>query len=299
MSTQGLRDTARAYNEGVQPFVAPLPEEVGDYFDRNHEVLTTIYHGNMHYGYWNGPEDEAGFEEATTRLTDLVIDKLAVERGARVLDLGCGIGRPAVRLAERTGAEVVGVSVSAKDVARAGETAAAAGLADKVSFRLADAMELPFEDGSFDAVFALGSMGHMPDRGDALKEVARVLRPGGRVVLTDEVLRGAALEDEEQAYILAMVAATWCAGPPTVAERYSDYCRVAGLELDELSDITEHTKYTFSKIYQGLQSYRAEHGELPEDMAEILEMGEDIDWAEHHDEDQTEGAVIVTAHRAT
>ncbi|MBB5958529.1 ubiquinone/menaquinone biosynthesis C-methylase UbiE [Saccharothrix tamanrassetensis] len=297
MSTQGLRDTARAFNESVQPIVAPMADEVGEYFDRNHEVLTAIYRGNMHFGYWTGPDDDAGFEEATTRLTDLVIDELGVGAGARVLDLGCGIGRPAVRLAERTGAEVVGVSVSRKDVARAGETAAAAGLADIVSFQVADAMALPFEDESFDAVFALGSMGHMPDRAVVLKEVARVLRPGGRVVLTDEVLRGAALEDEEQAYILAVVAATWCAGPPTVAERYSDYCRVAGLELDDMVDITEHTKYTFSKIFEGLQEYRAEHGDLPEDMAEILEMGEGIDWDEHHSEEQTEGAVIVTAHR--
>ena len=297
MNTQGLRETAETFNESVRPFAPPLPEEVGEYFDRNHEVLTTIYRGNMHYGYWDGPEDDSGFEAATTRLTDVVIEKLGLEAGARVLDLGCGVGRPAVRLAEVTGAEVVGISVSKKDVEQANARSAAAGLADKVSFRHADAMELPFEDESFDAVFALGSMGHMPDRVVVLREVARVLRPGGRVVLTDEVLRGAALEDEEQAYILAMVAATWCAGPPTVAEKYAGFCRLAGLTLDDMTDITEHTKYTFSKIFEGLQEYQAKHGELPADMAEILEMGEDIDWDAHHSEEQTEGAVIIVAHR--
>ena len=162
----------------------PTPDEVGGFYDRTGRHLTRFFGGSMHYGYWTGPDDDSTLEEASERFTDLMAEKLDAA-GGRVLDLGCGTGEPAVRVARTTGAEVVGISVSAEDVRCATARAEAAGLADRVRFEVADAMAPPFPANSFDAVLALESMGHMPDRARVLAEIARMLRPGGRLAFCE------------------------------------------------------------------------------------------------------------------
>jgi 27-O-demethylrifamycin SV methyltransferase len=85
---------------------------------------------------------------------------------------------------------VLGISVSPVQVAKANELAGEAGLADRATFQFTDAMDLPFPDGSFDAAWAFESMWHMPDRGQVLAETARDLRPGGRLAVADVIERG-------------------------------------------------------------------------------------------------------------
>lgn len=118
---------------------------------------------NLHFGYWESADEP--FEAATDRLSDMVIARSGVGAGDRVLDVGCGVGAPTLRVARATGAELVGINVSRRQLDCAEEAAAAAGLADRVGFAYADATRLEFEDSSFDAVYALESMIHMPTAG--------------------------------------------------------------------------------------------------------------------------------------
>ncbi|CAL9559821.1 2-methoxy-6-polyprenyl-1,4-benzoquinol methylase, mitochondrial [Streptomyces sp. enrichment culture] len=276
---------------------APTPQAVGEFYDANNRAITEIYGGSMHYGYWLGPDDTSDFATAGERLTDLLIGRLGAGPGSEVLDLGCGTGGPGVRLARATGARVTGVSISAGDVALAGARAAAEGVAGQVRFELADAMELPYGDASFDAVLAFESIVHLPDRGRALREIARVLRPGGRLVLTDLVERGAPEDDEHKRRAVAEMLAIWRAAPMTRAEDYPGFARDAGLVIDEITDITEHTKYTAAHIYTGTRDHLRRHGTLPPDLARIHAMGEHVDWAEFTAAEQSDGMIIVVAHR--
>jgi SAM-dependent methyltransferase len=156
---------------------------MADFYRAMGSLLQMAWGDNFHFGYWEGPGDTSSVEEATDRFTDLLVERLRVGPGDRVLDVGCGVGKPAVRLASATGATVLGITVSVEQVEQGNERARAAALSERVSFQYADAMDMPFEDGSFDAVLALESIMHM-DRPTVLREVARVLRPGGRWVFS-------------------------------------------------------------------------------------------------------------------
>jgi len=116
-------------------------------------------------------------------------DRFPIAPGERVLDLGCGFGRHAFE-ALRRGADVVAVDRSAAELeqveslfrAMAAEGEAPRGtLARAVR---ADLLSLPFPDASFDAVIASEVLEHIPDDSGAISEIARVVRPGGRVAVT-------------------------------------------------------------------------------------------------------------------
>ncbi|MFD0442147.1 SAM-dependent methyltransferase [Streptomyces indonesiensis] len=160
-------------------------------------------------------------------------------RGSRVLDIGCGFGGPAIRLAQKTGAEVVGISVSRKQVEKANELAEAAGVSGKVTFQYGDAMDLVFDDGSFDAIWMLESVMQMPDRAAALAEAARVLRPGGRLALTDNYEREEI--SEERRPVIENILQRYLTQPPASFETYPAMLRQAGLRCTELLDVSEST----------------------------------------------------------
>jgi cyclopropane fatty-acyl-phospholipid synthase-like methyltransferase len=113
---------------------------------------------------------------------------LGVGPGDRVLDVACGAGGPARRLAKRTGCGVLGIDIHEQGIARARELATQEGLADRAAFEHIDASgPLPLSDASFDAVVCIDAINHLPNRLLTLTEWARVLKPGGRVLFTDPI----------------------------------------------------------------------------------------------------------------
>ena len=103
--------------------------------------------------------------------------------GARILDVGCGLGGKTVWYAELGASLVVGVDLDAKHTRQSRRFAAARGLSERIAIARGDAMRLPFAPHRFDIVTANDSLEHFADPGAALAELARVLVPGGRLYL--------------------------------------------------------------------------------------------------------------------
>lgn len=129
-------------------------------------------------------------------LTRHLARALGLGPGRRVLDVGSGPGSTALTLAAEFGCEVVGVDLGEESVARARLAAEQAGFADQVTFHTGDAEQLPFPEASFDAVVSECAFCTFPDKATAARELARVLRPGGRAGITDITVTPGALPAE-------------------------------------------------------------------------------------------------------
>jgi arsenite methyltransferase len=186
-----------------------------------HDVAALLLGGSYHPG--------------GTRLTRRLADRLALTPHERVLDVASGPGGTALLLAREYAVQVDGVDLGPQTVEKATALAGEAGFAGQVRFHLGDAERLPFEDGTFDAIVCECAFCTFPDKPTAAAEFARVLRPGGRVGVTDIVLDPADL-DERLTGLAAWVACIADARPeagyaailagaglrPTPVERHDD-----------------------------------------------------------------------------
>lgn len=107
----------------------------------------------------------------------------------RVMDLGCGIGGPARYLASTFACMVTGVDLSPSFIDAAAYLTARTGLSDRVTFQAGDALHVPCEDASFDAVFLQHVAMNVEDRAGLYGEVRRILASGGKIAIFDLVLR--------------------------------------------------------------------------------------------------------------
>jgi cyclopropane fatty-acyl-phospholipid synthase-like methyltransferase len=119
---------------------------------------------------------------------DRFLEWLDLSPGRTLLDIGCGAGGPALRIAATTGCSVFGIDVHEQAVTTASSLAAKRGLAERAEFRSIDATRpLPFSDASFDAITCIDAINHFSDRPRVVAAWARLLKVGGRLLFTDPI----------------------------------------------------------------------------------------------------------------
>jgi SAM-dependent methyltransferase len=119
---------------------------------------------------------------------DKFIPSLNLSSGKQLLDVACGSGGPALRIAEKTGCSLVGIDVHEQAISNANTLAEQQSLKERSHFRVVDATaRLPFEDATFDAITCIDAINHLPDRKKVMKEWNRILKPGGRLLFTDPI----------------------------------------------------------------------------------------------------------------
>lgn len=134
----------------------------------------------MHLGYWPGAAD-TDLAAAQARLDALVLDHADLRDGQVLLDVGCGIGGTLRAAGRRNDLVLHGLSPDAAQLRVAREAV------PEASFHEGRAGRLPFANGSVDRVLSVEAAFHFDSRAGFLSEARRVLRPGGRIVLTDIV----------------------------------------------------------------------------------------------------------------
>ena len=117
--------------------------------------------------------------------TKELLGQMGLKPGARLLDIGSGVGGPARFAANEAGADVTGIDLTQSYVDIATSLSKRTGMADKTHFVQGSALDMPFADASFDAAMILHVGMNLPDKKKLMSEAARVLRPGGVFAVYD------------------------------------------------------------------------------------------------------------------
>lgn len=129
---------------------------------------------------------------------DIFIDWLDLHEGDHLLDIACGSGGPALRIAEKTGCTVTGIDIHEAGIKAAKSQAESGSMSDKATFMVVDAdRNLPFEGETFDAVICINAINHLKNRVGVFSEWKRVLKPKGKLVFTDPITVTGILSKED------------------------------------------------------------------------------------------------------
>lgn len=216
-----------------------LHERIQQFYDNSSDLWEQIWGEHLHHGYygWSGRERKDR-RQAQIELIEELLRWAEVQSPHGILDVGCGIGGSSLYLAEKFHASVTGITLSPVQVNRAQERAKAADLEESTEFLVADALNTPFTDHSFDLVWSLESGEHLPDKRQFLAECYRLLQPGGQLIVATWCHRptqgrhGALTEDEKR----------------HLAEIYRVYCLPYVISLPEYEAIAREVGFQNLKI---------------------------------------------------
>jgi ubiquinone/menaquinone biosynthesis C-methylase UbiE len=159
------------------------------------------------------------------KATRELIELCQVQRGTYVLDVGCGAGATPSYLAKEVGCRVMAVDIRQSMLALAAQRVQRDGVSDQVDLKAADAQDLPFEDGLFDAVLVESVTSFIPDKQRAVNEFARVTCAGGHVGLNEDTWLNANPPGEFVEY----AAHTWGGTEAETADGWKGLLEAAGL----------------------------------------------------------------------
>jgi cyclopropane fatty-acyl-phospholipid synthase-like methyltransferase len=200
----------------------------------------------FHYGYHD--HTTSGHGAALLRMNQVLADRAAIRPGERVLDAGCGIGGSSMWLAAHRGAEVVGITLSGRQVTRARRIAQARDMLGQATFEQADYTATPFPDGCFEVVWAIESVCHAADKAAFYREAARLLRPGGRLVVAEFLRTARPLEPTIERMLHEWLDG-WAMPDLDTGDEHLRALAAAGFGQARLEDVTTHIRPSSRRLH--------------------------------------------------
>lgn len=203
---------------------------------------------DMHLGMYKTPDES--IRDASHRTVQVMADKLQTANAdSQVVDLGGAYGGSARHVASKFGCHVVSLNLSPVQNARARQQNADQGLAEQITVVEGDFENVDYPDNSFDIVWSQDSFLHSGNREGVLREIKRILKPGGEVIFTDPMQADGASQENLQPVLDRIQLETM--GSPGF---YQDKLTELGLELVEWEDHTSQLPLHYGRVKEELES---------------------------------------------
>ncbi len=226
------------------------PHTIHRHYDQFSTHYQNLWGEHIHHGLWRPGNEGLSKELAADCLVDELWMRSGLPKGAKVLDVGCGVGGTSIRLARLHDVKATGVSLSTKQIEMAKINAAKGGVEANVSFHEGDGEKLlellpESEQGTFDAVWISEALSHFPNKDRFFAAAGKLLKPGGKWVACDwhraQVLSPELLNGVIADIIRGMILPTLCT--PTeymeLAERHG------GIRTIFFEDVSKETAKTW------------------------------------------------------
>ena len=231
------RDFGRDEAEGLERRKREYKALTNNYYD----LVTDFYEYGWGKSFHFAPRaPDESFADSLARHERNLAERLALQPGMRVADLGCGVGGPLREIARFSGATIVGVNSNAYQLERARTLTDEAGLGHLAEFLECDFMQMDAPDGSFDAAYAIEATVHAPSKVGCYGEVFRVLKPGGCFAAYEYCLTSRFdPNNPRHRQVKGDLEASGALPDIPFANEIDDALRQAGFELLESGDLNE------------------------------------------------------------
>ncbi|CAI2349150.1 unnamed protein product [Caenorhabditis sp. 36 PRJEB53466] len=207
------------------------------YYSVMSTVIDEYFGGNFHFV---PPKYEGQkLEEALKSLHQHIGEKLGLSEDVHCLDIGCGIGGVMLDIAD-SGAKLTGVTIAPNEADIGNEKFANLGLSDRLNIVAADCHKMPFEDAKFDVAYAIYSLKYIPSLEKVMKEIQRVLKPGGKFIVYDLIKTNDYDENDEE-HVKTLYHLEYACGMPSLhtQKEVEESAEASGMPLIERENLEE------------------------------------------------------------
>ena len=212
--------------------------KIQHHYDLVSPYYKALWGPHLHHGYYETGEESK--VEAAERLIKLLVQRANISKGARVLDVGCGIGGSSIWLAQNLGCKVTGINISPVQLAMVPD--AARELSNQPRFMLHDANDLRMTD-NFDVIWAVEVLSHLSQRAEFFKRAAKLLVKGG-IICEAAWLKAEDLGRKDEEIFIRPIEEGMLVNLPSLAE-YKSHFVSNNLTLRYYEDISSNVAHTW------------------------------------------------------
>lgn len=198
----------------------------------------------LHFGYYD--EKATSHHRSVIRANEVLAAWGNIEPGARIIDAGCGLGHSTLWLAEHYNARATGITIVPKQVETMQKFIDKKGIKN-VDFLEASYFNMPFEDNSADVVWAIESVCHAKDKSQFYKEAYRVLKPGGKLLIGENLRPARPMEPAKEA-LLKEIFNSWAIPDLDTLEEHRSHALTSGFRLFDSKDVTQNMMVSYRNL---------------------------------------------------
>lgn len=226
------------YHQAIVDYYLHTRYSYQDAWDLNNSLA-------IHYGFWDKKVNS--FPESLKRMNEVMAQTAEIKSSDKVLDAGCGVGGSSIFLSSTFGCEVTGISLSEQQINEARKHSEKKGLDHLLRFEVMNYMATEFADSSFDVVWCCESSCYADDKQAFIKEVYRLLKPGGRLIVADGFVTQ--IENNQHPVIKNWLGG-WMVNYLETPEKFQAFMRESGFVEINFKDISREVFRSSLRLYK-------------------------------------------------